>query len=168
MKKILLSFVASALFFVVAALSPNGTQAQTGVCADLQCPTGSYRSPLGNNMCECIEDVQAEPSGPPRVTDELLDSFDPLKTAGSPHAETFSTPGGIISRLLQFAFPLAGMILFVMIVVGGFQILSGGGSPEAMKAGQERVTMAIVGFLLLFASYWIAQLLEEILNIKIL
>lgn len=168
MKKVVLSLIASILCIGAIVSVPSLAQAQTGSCSTLRCPTGSYRSPLGNNMCECVEDVRAEQDGAPRVTDELLDSLDPLQTAGSPHAQTLSTPGGIISRLLQFAFPLAGMILFVMIVVGGFQILTGAGSQESMKAGRERVTMAIVGFLLLFASYWIAQLLEQILNIKIL
>lgn len=168
MKQLLLSLVMSAFFISITALIPTTAAALTGSCSTLQCPSGSYRSPLGNNVCECVEDVKAGNDDSPRVTDELLDSLDPLKTEGSPHAETFATPGGIISRLLQFAFPLAGMILFVMIVVGGFQILTGGGSAETMKAGQQRVTLAIVGFLLLFASYWIAQLLEQILNIKIL
>jgi hypothetical protein len=101
------------------------------------------------------------------VTSDVLDSFDPLKVAGSPHAATLSTPGGIISRLLEFVFPLAGFALFIMIVAGGLQILAGATNAKGLEEGKKRVTMAIVGFLILFASYWIAQILEVIFGINI-
>lgn len=117
--------------------------------------------------------VQNEPgSGGPaenvEVTDEVFDSFDPLIIGQSADADALSTPAGIINKALSFAFPLAGMILFVMIVVGGFQMVVGGGEQKSLEAGRQRVTMAIIGFILLFSSYWIAQILESLLNIKIL
>lgn len=102
------------------------------------------------------------------VTSDVLDSFDPLKVAGSPHAAELSTPGGIISRALTFAFPIAGLALFVMIVAGGLQILAGATNAKSLEEGKKRVTMAIVGFLILFASYWVAQILEIIFGVKIL
>ena len=102
------------------------------------------------------------------VTGDILDNFDPLLTENSPHAADLSTPGGIISRALTFAFPLAGLALFVMIVAGGLQILGGAANSKSLQEGQKRVTMAIVGFLVLFSSYWIAQILESILGITIL
>jgi hypothetical protein len=102
------------------------------------------------------------------VTSDVLDSFDPLQVAGSPHATTLSTPGGIITRLLEFIFPIAGLALFVMIVAGGLQILAGASNSKSMQEGQKRVTMAIVGFLILFASYWIAQILEVVFGVAIL
>lgn len=103
-----------------------------------------------------------------KVTDETLDSFDPLLIGESDLADELSTPAGIINQTLSFIFPIAGMILFVMIVVGGFQMLLGGSDQKALQAGQQRITMALVGFILLFSSYWIVQILEGIFNIKIL
>jgi hypothetical protein len=102
------------------------------------------------------------------LTEAVLNSFDPLRVGGSRRAEELSTPGGVISRVLEFAFPLAGMILFVMIVVGGLQILTGAAGQKSLEEGRKKVTTAIVGFLLLFASYWVAQILERIFSIKIL
>lgn len=102
------------------------------------------------------------------VTKDVLDGFDPLKTQGSAQAAALSTPGGIISRALSFAFPIAGMILFVMIVVGGLEILAGATNSKSLQSGQQRVTMAILGFMVLFASYWITQILELIFGIAIL
>lgn len=101
------------------------------------------------------------------VTSDVLDSFDPLKVAGSAQAGTLSTPGGIISRALEFIFPIAGLALFVMIVAGGLQILAGASNAKSLEEGKKRVTMAIIGFLILFASYWIAQILEVIFGVNI-
>jgi hypothetical protein len=105
------------------------------------------------------------------VTEETLDSLNPLKQDGVDQAtaDQLSTPGGIVSRFLGvFAFPLAGLILFVMIVWGGFEMLMGAADKKSIDAGKQRVTAALIGFLLLFASYWIARIIEMMFGIQIL
>lgn len=103
------------------------------------------------------------------VTDDVLDSFNPLKVTESEYAEEFSTPGGILSRFLNvFAFPLAGLILFVMIIWGGFEMVAGATNKKSLDAGRQRITAALIGFILLFASYWIARVLEVALGVNIL
>lgn len=99
----------------------------------------------------------------------FFDTLNPLVISNSPYTADLSTPGGIISRVLLFLFPLAGLILFVMIVWGGFEILAKASeSKKALDAGKNRITAAIVGFLLLFASYWLVQIAEVIFGITIL
>ncbi len=102
------------------------------------------------------------------VTDGVLDDLNPIKLFGDEN-ETgdLSTPGGILSRVLVFAFPLAGLILFVMILWGGFEMLSGSATKKSLDAGRQRVTAALIGFILLFVSYWIIQVLEVIFGIII-
>ncbi len=121
------------------------------------------------------DDGAINPVEPP--TNETFDLFNPLKIAGgenldevvaSEHAEQLSTPGGIVSRLLQFIFPLAGLMLFVMIVWGGFEIMSGAGDKNKIQAGKTRITSAIVGFLILFSSYWLTQVIEVVFGIVVL
>jgi hypothetical protein len=116
--------------------------------------------------------AQAEEGATVEITDEDFEDFNPLfqatKTEGSGDlSESLTTPGAIISRLLQFAFPLAGIILFIMLLWGGFEIVYGASTSKAMEAGKNRITAAIIGFFLLFASFWIIQILEEILGITI-
>lgn len=101
-----------------------------------------------------------------KVTNSQLDAFNPLKIAGSTQT-ALSTPGGIISRVLFFAFPIAGLILFVMIFWGGFEILSGAASKKSMDAGKQRITAAVIGFFLLFISYWLVKLVELVFGVKI-
>lgn len=100
----------------------------------------------------------------PNSTD--FNNLNPLRTFGG-HVEELSSPGGIVSRLLVFAFPLAGLILFVMIVWGGFEMITGATS-KGIEAGRQRVTAAVVGFILLFVAYWIFQIVEVIFGIQIL
>ena len=108
------------------------------------------------------------------VTKDVIDSLNPLiqmqATDSDPGlAEELSTPGGIISRFLGvFAFPIAGLILFVMLIWGGIEMMAGSTTSKSIDAGKQRVTTALLGFLLLFASFWIARILEMMFGIKIL
>ncbi len=117
------------------------------------------------------------PQGPPPddtfdplqgPTQATFDTINPLKVGGSPFADELTSPGAIVSRMLTFVFPLAGMIVFVMLVWGGFEVLMGALNKKSMEAGKQRITAALVGFLLLFSSYWIAQLIEWVFGITIL
>jgi len=100
----------------------------------------------------------------PTVAD--FEALNPLK--GSSQAVRLSTPGGIVTRFLQFAFPIAGLILFAMLSWAGFEILTGATNQKSLDAGKQRATAAIVGFLLLFASYWLMQIVEVIFGISVL
>ena len=105
------------------------------------------------------------------VTKDVIDKLNPLiqESSDPALAEELSTPGGIVSRFLGvFAFPIAGLILFVMLIWGGVEMMAGSATSKSVDAGKQRVTTALIGFLLLFASFWIARILEMIFGIKIL
>lgn len=77
------------------------------------------------------------------------------------------TPGDIISALLPYVFVIAGLILFALLIMGGFGYLTSGGDPESVKKAQGKLTSALVGFLIIFLAYWLTQLLEIIFGISI-
>jgi hypothetical protein len=79
----------------------------------------------------------------------------------------FLTPGGIISTAMPYLFGLAGTILFVMIVWGGIEIMMGASSAKSAESGKNKITSAIIGFILLFASFWIGQIIQIIFGINI-
>lgn len=117
----------------------------------------------------------ANPLEPP--TDAFFDLVDPLQHGGgqtvlddvpSAYASQLRSPGGIVSRLLVFAFPIAGLILFMMLVWAGFEMLVGAPSKKSIDAGKQRATAALVGFLLLFATYWIFQIIEVVFGVRII
>lgn len=78
------------------------------------------------------------------------------------------TPGILISRVLLYVFPIASLILFIMLIWSGFQILAGASDKKSLDLGRQRATAALVGFTLLFVSYFIIQLLEVMLGITII
>ncbi|MFH0942678.1 MAG: hypothetical protein V1810_00745 [Candidatus Beckwithbacteria bacterium] len=77
------------------------------------------------------------------------------------------TPADIINTLIPIIFVLAGIILLGMLVAGGFTIFTSAGNPEKIKKGTGIITNAIIGLLVIFAAYWIIELLEITLGIQI-
>jgi len=147
----------------------SGLYLTNGLC----CPAGQ----VGNNgSCSTLTqpDTDTDDTTSPGfenkdafnpLTKTKLNELNPLAVMKSDQAETLSTPGGILSRVLDFAFPLAGFILFVMIVWGGFEMIKGA-TAKKMDAGKQRITAAIMGFIMLFISYWLIQVVFTILGVK--
>lgn len=86
------------------------------------------------------------------------------------YAPAFSSPGSLISILLKNAYVLAGIMLFVLLIFGGISIISsaGGGDPKKTAQGQKALTSAVIGFLIIFGSYWIIQIVQYITGLEIL
>jgi hypothetical protein len=76
--------------------------------------------------------------------------------------------GNFVSDLLPFAYVAGGLILFVMLLWGGFEMLMNATDTKAQDSGKNRIMWALIGFLLLFSSYWIAQVIEIALGVTIL
>src|SRR3972149_1770041 len=74
------------------------------------------------------------------------------------------TIGGIISALLPYLFVVAGLLLLLYLVFGGFGLLTSRGDPKAVQIAKERITFALVGFIVVFVSYWIVQIIGVVLG----
>lgn len=100
------------------------------------------------------------------IGDELI-----LKPSQSINqAPQFSSPGALISILLKNVYVIAGVSLLVLLIFGGISVIMNAGSGDAKKAaqGQKAITNAIVGFLIVFASFWIIQIIQYITGVEIL
>lgn len=87
-----------------------------------------------------------------------------------PPAQTFDTFGALTSVIIKNAFVLAGILSFVLLVVGGFGIVASAGSGDAKKLEQSKKTLtaAVVGLLLVVTSVFIVQLLATITGAEVL
>ncbi len=85
-------------------------------------------------------------------------------------AETFKNLGDVVNVLLQNAFVIAGVIFLVLLIFGGFTFIVSAGSGDAKKSehSKQTITAAVTGLVLVFASYWIIQIIEILTGIKIL
>ena len=77
------------------------------------------------------------------------------------------TLGEIISSLLPYIFALAGLALLLYLTLAGFELLTSTGDPKKIESAKSKLTNAIIGFLIIFVSYWLIQILEAILGITI-
>lgn len=74
----------------------------------------------------------------------------------------------LIGFILKWAIGIGGGIAFLLILAAGFQIMTSRGDPNQLKAGQELMTSAIAGLLLLVFSIIILRIIGfDILQIKI-
>jgi len=55
-----------------------------------------------------------------------------------------------------------------MIIWGGFEMMMGATNKKSLDSGKQRVTAAIVGFIILFSVYWIAQIVEMMFGVNML
>lgn len=62
-----------------------------------------------------------------------------------------------MGQVLKWAVGIGGGIAFLLILYAGFMIMSSQGNPERLKAGQELLTSAISGLILLILSIFILK-----------
>lgn len=70
-----------------------------------------------------------------------------------------TNPTGFFSKILGLAIGIGGGIAFLLILFGGFQILTSAGNPEQLNAGREMISAAIAGLLLIIFSVFILRLI---------
>jgi len=85
----------------------------------------------------------------------------------NPLKRNFESLGDIVNALVPYIFSGAGLVLFAMLITGGFTMLTAISDPKKAEAGKQTITTAIVGFLIMFLAYWLTQILEIILGITI-
>ncbi len=73
--------------------------------------------------------------------------------------------GALIGILIPYFFVFSGIGLLIMLIMGGFSLLTGGSDPKKIESGKQRITYAIVGFLIVFLAYWAVQLVAIMFNI---
>jgi len=83
-------------------------------------------------------------------------------------ANEFQSVGALISAWLPNVYVIAGIILFFLALFGGFGVITGAGNQDKLKQGQKVLTSALVGFGILFGSYWIIQIIQVLTGVPIL
>lgn len=70
-------------------------------------------------------------------------------------------------NIVRVLVPFAGLALFVMLIVGGFQFISAGGEPKALQKARATLTYAIVGLVVFFGIWFILLLIKTITNVDV-
>lgn len=85
-------------------------------------------------------------------------------------AQKFGTLASFLNVIVPNLLLLAGVILFILLVVGGLMVIVGAGKGEGEQVGrgQKAVTYALIGFIIIFASWWIIRIIERLTGVSIL
>ena len=67
--------------------------------------------------------------------------------------------GNIVSNAFPIVLGLAGLGLLLMLIFAGYTFMTSAGDAKKMEEGKQRLTFAIVGFLIVFGAYWVVQIL---------
>lgn len=87
---------------------------------------------------------------------------------GATIGNTYPTFSTFLNLLVPVAFVIAGIILLFLLIGGGFAIISSGGNAKSVESGKNQIMGAIIGFLVIFASFWIIQIIQAITGVRII
>lgn len=88
-----------------------------------------------------------------------------LKFQNATADTAYTGVGSLINNILPNVYIAGGVVIFFMIIIGGFTIIANAGDSHKI---QETITSAIIGFAVLFASYWIIQIIQVVTGVPIL
>ena len=55
---------------------------------------------------------------------------------------------------------LSGVVLFIMLVAGGFAFITSGGNPKQLEQARKTLTYAIIGLVIIVSAYLIIQIIS--------
>jgi exosome complex RNA-binding protein Rrp42 (RNase PH superfamily) len=68
----------------------------------------------------------------------------------------------IISKLAQLAIP----IVVIMVLIGGFQIMTAGGNEEKVKQGRLTIWWAVIGYVIILLANGLVLIIKSVLGAK--
>ncbi len=113
-------------------------------------PKSAYAAMVGQNVCRSIPN-----SNEKSLCETCVNGNGAYTAFGCVQA----TGQGIFTKFFSVGMGIAGGIGLLLILFGGFQILTSAGNPERLTAGKEMVWSAIAGLLLIIFSLFLLQLI---------
>lgn len=77
------------------------------------------------------------------------------------------TISGIIAAALKLALVVAAIVFFFILVIGGIRWIISGGDKAHTEAARAQITSALIGLVIVFAAWAIAQLIGTFFNVEI-
>ncbi|HCM37441.1 MAG: hypothetical protein UV61_C0010G0010 [Candidatus Gottesmanbacteria bacterium GW2011_GWB1_43_11] len=126
----------------------SGTQSVAGDCSGL------------------VDGVCCAPTNPESVIVNLNSLIDDTLGGLKFKFKSSDSLGAILTAILPFVYGVAGFTLLLFLIAGGFGYLTSAGDPKKTESAKNTLTMAIVGFGLVVAAYWITQVVSFVLGLK--
>lgn len=73
----------------------------------------------------------------------------------------------IFSTIISLATSAAGLVCFVMLIVGGLKYLTSGGDPKQTASARGTLTWAVAGLAILIGVWFILQFIEYFTGVQV-
>src|SRR3989344_2043928 len=80
----------------------------------------------------------------------------------------FFNIGSLLGQVFAFVLITASILLFLYLILGGVQWMTGGGDKVATQAAKDRLTAALVGILIILSVYGVMKIVEAAFGINVL
>lgn len=80
---------------------------------------------------------------------------------------TIENLGCIFQRVVGYILGFAGIVLFIILILGGFKFITSGGDPKAVEEAKKTLTYAIAGLIVVLLSYLILVLITAITGVDV-
>jgi hypothetical protein len=87
-------------------------------------------------------------------------------TISFPNPLSCENLGCIIKKIISELQKLAIPIVIIMVLIGGFQIMTAGGNEEKVKQGRSTIWWAVIGYVVILLANGLVLVIESVLGAK--
>ena len=80
---------------------------------------------------------------------------------------TIADLGVLFEKIVGLLLGFAGIVLFVLLIMGGFKYITSGGDPKAVESAKNTLTYAIGGLIVILVSYLILVIIYKITGVDV-
>lgn len=81
-----------------------------------------------------------------------------------PNPLRLDTIAGVLDSIMTYLIMIGAPIVAIMVIYGGFQILTAGGEPEKFTTGRRTILYAVVGFAIILSAKGVTLILSQLLG----
>jgi len=80
--------------------------------------------------------------------------------------DVYDTPATLVNILVRNAFVISGILIFILIFYAGWLFITN--ESKGKEEAKGVMEAAVVGFIMMFAAYWIVQIIKVVTGADIL
>lgn len=80
-------------------------------------------------------------------------------------SSVYDNPAFLVNLIISNLFIVAGIIFFLFLILAGFKFITGG--QKGAEDAKGIIQTALIGFVIMFAAYWIIQIVALLTGINI-
>lgn len=74
----------------------------------------------------------------------------------------------IFANILNIVIRLAGIALFVMLLVGSLKLMTAGGDAKKVQSAQQTLTFAVIGLVVIISTWFVFLLIKTFTGVDVL